>query len=844
MRNLKQIFLLSLQNLFNQKKFYAFLFFNIFTGLIGFFAVQVFQSSLAIDLKNKAQSTLTADFAVITNYKVTTDQTLDFEKQLIYSEKSSLVEFFAMIQFGDRSRLVSVKSFSESYPLYGEIGSQEKNIQFESKDIWMDPELVEFLRLSSESEIKIGDLSFSNFHPISKDTTRFLRGSGFAPVVYFSQKLLQSSQLIQSGSTLRNYLLFKVQNKVDIEKSMSQFYLQFKDPSIRFETAIESSEKNNTAFKYFSDYLGLVSIVSMALSFLSANYLIRWVFAKNKINIAIFKTLGLSQNKIVLIELIPILLTSFLCWLNSAVVVFITSPYLSQLLKNLKIPLELKLENSVLLFTFLISIFLPLLMFVPIAQLIKNVRPNDLLLNLNSALKAKNRNLNNIIWFTFVILTFWLISLYQSKSLIISTFFTSSLLGISLFLIFVITISKNSINLLVLKFQNKLSWPTIYGMRALLQKTTTYTTIIVTFCLSTVILTLLPHLQKSIQKEIQPDTSSQLPQVFLFDIQTSQLQGLAELIKNELNTKIDFIPLVRSRITRINDKAYDKVENKAQLTTREQDEEMRFRNRGVNLTYQSQLKQSETIIDGQWNSQKYTGSGLPEISLEKKYAERIGAKIGDSMTFDVQGLEIKAVVTSLRSVRWTSFNPNFFILFQPGVLEEAPQNYLASLYTKVDFAKFQNAVVKNFPNVSIVDVRNTIKEVLVFVNQMSLALKFMALISMLLGLMILFITTVTQIAEQIKEFNLLKTIGANLTSIKKTVYIQFLIITLFSVILGSIFGLIFSYFMTQVLFNISFSPDYYAIFQLILILIISVFTIISVVTRKLKTSTPMDLIRQ
>src|SRR5699024_7489384 len=136
--------------------------------------------------------------------------------------------------------------------------------------------------------------------------------------------------------------------------------------------------------------------------------------------------------------------------------------------------------------------------------------------------------------------------------------------------------------------------------------------------------------------------------------------------------------------------------------------EQLLRRRSYNLTYQDKLKESETLIDGAPfdGSWEFGSAELPGISLEQEFAERMGLAIGDVLTFDVQSVPISGRVVNTRRVAWNSFQPNFFIAFQPGVLEPAPKTFLAAI-SQVDTADripVQNSIVTALPNISIIDV--------------------------------------------------------------------------------------------------------------------------------------------
>ena len=131
-------------------------------------------------------------------------------------------------------------------------------------------------------------------------------------------------------------------------------------------------------------------------------------------------------------------------------------------------------------------------------------------------------------------------------------------------------------------------------------------------------------------------------------------------------------------------------------------------------TYREQLSETEKMTDGQWIGRvDYHPGDVVPISLDKEIAKDFGAKIGDELVFDVQGVPIKTRMASLREVDWKRFQTNFFVVFPAGVLENAPGFHVlvSRVATPADSARLQNAVVAKFPNVSAIDLSSVIQTV-------------------------------------------------------------------------------------------------------------------------------------
>ncbi|MBC7457620.1 MAG: FtsX-like permease family protein, partial [Bdellovibrionaceae bacterium] len=381
MRDLVWSFKFSLRELIHQKKIYLFLILNLFIGTFGFLAVQIFQSSLQVDLSERAQTMLGADFSISANRQFKPEEVQEFEKSISYDQKTTVVEFFGMLKSKDKSRLVTVRAFEEKYPFYGDIGSEKSLLDPQSETAWVDPELLKMLNVDTQAVgLQLGKLALKSVDVISKDSSRFFRGTGFAPVIYISKKLLPATELVEEGSTSKTFLLYKLNNLARLKEIQTEFFKNIKDTSIKFETAQDRSESGNTAFKYFTDYLGLVAIVSISLCFLSGGYLMRWAFQQQRKNIGIYKALGMSDIKIQWIYVLQVLFTSIFAFILSLALFLVLKPGLNYYFVHNSLPFQLNLTFTSILICLGISIIAPLFMFMPINSSIAKLNPKDLFL--------------------------------------------------------------------------------------------------------------------------------------------------------------------------------------------------------------------------------------------------------------------------------------------------------------------------------------------------------------------------------------------------------------------------------------------------------------------------------
>ncbi len=837
----------SMKDIFSQKRISTFFVTNLTLGFLGFFLLQIFQNSLVLETQSKAQETLGGDLVISVRREMTVDEKEKFDSKLKdqFIAKTQYYDFFAMTNYKtdkleSKTRLVLVKAIEESYPLYGQF--KKTIFQYNQEvPIFVDPEVIDQFQIDIKkiNQISLGDQKFNLSGVIQSDPTRTFRFGALAPTVYIRYTDLPKTNLIKTGSTITSVMSYKLKTPTDANQLKKDLEKTFTDSSIRFSSAFLQEDSGNRVFDYLLDYLNLVSLVAIGLSFLCLGYMLQWLFQLQIKNTALYKILGLSHWQAVQTQIIKNFVLSLFAFSIATLFVLILKTPLEQAMYSY-FEVSAKLDFTVKSF-FVNLVFIvigPQLVAIPSYLNIYQMDPLPILKGQNHDIREKFNLQKNLV-LVGLLVVFWLIAILQSQSVLIGSAFTGSLLAIGLLTILVLFLFKGFIQKIAdqLGFQNK------YAITSLLrQKKSTYL-IFTTMTLSIAILVLLPQIKKSVLNELRPQSASKIPSLFMFDIQPEQVVGLEKIVLDKTQQKIHLTPLVRSRILKLNDADYERKAESEFFKTREDENEARFRNRGVNLTYKKDLQDSETVVKGRWFNS--TISDIPEISLEERYAGRVGAKLGDVLTFDVQGLEIKGQVTSIRRVRWTSFQPNFFVVFQPGVLEDAPQVFLSAVnnLTTDQVRTLQTDIVNSFSNISIIDVRESVEKSLVFIDKMALALQIMAGLSLVVGFFIFIILINTQVRERLSEMNLLQVLGAGLPVAYSIFVKQFALIIIFSLFFGLLFGLIMAYFLMETLFTLSLTFDFTSLGVLIILLTAVLTGIIFFATRPIRHLQPLQLLK-
>jgi putative ABC transport system permease protein len=782
-------------------------------------------------LQGSAKEFLSADIAIEARRKLTDNEVLKFKSVL---PKDTLAqkqwEFYSMAstaglseQQTGISRLAQIKSIDDQYPYYGQIvlaSGLKVNSQNASKDLdifkekkaWVHADILSLFDTKIGAEIKIGGDVFTIADVIIEDSTQSFRFATLAPKIYVARKWMESSSLLSFGSTMSEAWLIKMP-----EASSDSFIKEIKDkitdsltdPTINVQTYVEAGGESSRLIGYLSDYLGIVSIVALFLAWIGSAYLFRSFIYSQQKNIAIYVVQGLQRSQAQNMYIATLCMLGFLASLLSISMAWIIFPILEKLLIEFtpaKIQLSLTLPTVVVALA--MGLTSALFVCYPILLPLKRLNISHLFRE-----QSQFQYSFNIKDGLFYIPTFFILlglAIWQSNSFKVGSYFLLSLLACTILLIAMALVFIEIFRaLLKSKF-----WVVRHGALLLVRRPLTTVGAIFSLGLASMLLNLMPQLKSTLKVEIQNPARSSLPSLFVFDVQDEQLSGLENIVKGYGKSFSSLSPMVRARISSVNDVVFERVQSNSEFKTREEETEIRFRNRAVNLSFRNQLSASETLIEGTMWSGPFVESAenkLPMISVEKRFAERLKIKIKDRIKFDIQGVQIEGQVANFRTVQWNSFQPNFFLLLQPGVLDDAPKTWLGSIsdLSAEQVLELQSLITKNFNNISVVDVRRVIEQTWALTEKMSWALEFMAWLCVFAGFMVLFSIFSHQAQARRQEINLFKILGATPTDLYKLVIIESFGTAIVACFFGVIFSIAFAAVLSYVIFDSGFAMTFW-----------------------------------
>jgi putative ABC transport system permease protein len=230
-----------------------------------------------------------------------------------------------------------------------------------------------------------------------------------------------------------------------------------------------------------------------------------------------------------------------------------------------------------------------------------------------------------------------------------------------------------------------------------------------------------------------------------------------------------------------------------------------FVEREANLTWSRTLRDDNRLVSGRWWTDG--DGGEARVSVELEYAERLGLKLGDTVTYDVAGEPVSATVTSLREVRWDSFQPNFFMVFSPGVLDDVTGTLITSVHVRPDQRPALVDLVRRFPEVTIIDIDALLSQVRDVMDKAALAVQYVFLFTLAAGLMVLLAAVQATRDERRYESAMLRTLGASRSVVFQGIAAEFTALGLLSGLLAACGATVVGYFLAREVFNLKYAPD-------------------------------------
>jgi len=814
---------------------------SIILGISALVAINSFNENIVKDLDGQAASLAGADLIISGNR----DLIYDLHKKLdsIPGENSKEIELFSMAYFPkiDESQFVQIKALEGNFPYYGKLLTEppqaSQSFRTKSMAVVADGFMVQKNLVIGDS-IKLGTKTFPIGGRLKSNFGSIGLASGFAPTVYIALSELEQTDLIQPGSMMDYSYYYKTADGFDSNDWREENRSIFSAESQRIQT-IESQKQNlREAFNSLNAFLNLVALVSLLLGCIGVASSV-FIYIKNKIpTISVFRCLGLTGTQAFLIYFIQIFGLGFIGSLVGVALgslVQLTLPIIFNDFLPIEVSTQLSSKSMWQGMGFGLTISL-LFALVPLLDVRKISPLRSIRSSFEEDIGGSFDLLKGAVYFVIIAVLF-LFLLMLTESWEMATIFTVGVLFSFGILYFVSTVIVWAIRKF---FPRKTGFIFRQGLSNLYRPNNQTKILLISLGLGTAILSTLFIVQGLILKNVETMDAGNQPNVILYGIESNQVQEVSKLTENYELPIIESVPIVTMRI------AGWQGRKKAEwiADTTRQAERWAF-NREIRVTYRDTLSSSEQLLEGDFVGQYNPGDSI-FISMDQGYAENLHVDIGDEVEFNVQGTLMKTYISSFRKIEFTNMRTRFFILFPKGVLEQAPQFQV--LVTKspntTRTGQFRNAIVKEFPNVSVVDLSSILVTLNDILSKISYVLKFMAAFSILTGLIVLFSSLLLSKFQRLKESVILRTLGAKRNQILMINAVEYLVIGTLSALTGILISLIASYLVVKFQLDLDYIIQWRPII-LIFIFIVGITVFIGLVnTRDVVNKSPLEVLRR
>jgi putative ABC transport system permease protein len=800
--------------------------------------ITLFVDRLQQALERESASFLAADLVISSNDPINQavlDKAIDLGLQ-----RAETLDFLSMVFAADRAQFAAVKAVNETYPLRGKLivadqpfvrGQVATDVPAPG-EIWLESRLLPALGVAPGDMLEIGVASLRVGRVLIKEPDR---GGGFnsaGPRVLMNRQDVAATEVVQPGSRLSYRYLFAGERDALAEFSTwakpqlgeDARLLGVKEGAQSIGDALERGER----FLLLGGLLGVL-LAGVAIALAAQRYSLR-----HYDHVAILKTLGASPGSIDSLFLLIFLIVGLASTLLGSAIGFAAQMGIAQILAPY-IPIELPNPGWRPIWLGLVTGLVCLLSFA-LPPLLK-LRATEPVRVIRRDLPPANLN-NRLAYVAALLGTIGLMWWYSQDLRLTALIFSGGVVAVAVLSVLAWLLLRSG---RVLGMQAGSAWRlALAGMQRRGQENTLQ---ILVFGLAIMLLLILFLVRTALIAEWQAQIPADAPNHFALNIAPREVAPIEALLgANGINTQ-PLYPMIRGRISVVNGvlaKDYDA--NRQEQNEDAEAERGPRSNSGRNLTWTAMLPADNELVAGDWWPADYAGE--PLVSLEQELASRNGLLVGDLLSFTIQGRQLEARVASIRTVAWDNMQPNFYIIFSPGGLDDFPSTFLTSFYLPADQKLFLNELLSAHPTITVIEVDAIIEQIQTIISQVTLAIELVLVLIMVAGAMVLLASIQASMDERFKQHAILRTLGASQRLVMGSLVIEFCMLGLFAGVLATVGAEITVFALETQVFKLDYelNPVLWLLGPAVGVVLIG--SLGTLATRKVVRTSPMIVLRQ
>ena len=787
---------------------------------------QLITQRISLLLDRQASELLAADLVVISTNPFADEYSQ--QARNLGLQLSTTTSLRTAVFIEDDAQLVELKAVDSHYPLRGyleksvDLANDKIRVQQGPKagEIWLDSKLLTLL----DSTVELGRSRLTANWLLTYEPDRGGTLFNLAPRILMNLEDLPASGLIVPGSRVNYRLLFAGE-----PGQISEFSAWLK-PRLRDGETIQNLEnarpEMRRALERTRQYFALAIVLTLVIAMVAIAITARYTASREASKVAMLRAFGISQFRLFRfyawqlgkIWLVATLMGVGVGWFSQYPLqwaldgwfgkelppVYTLRPYLVAAVVGL-------ISLAGFSFPYLVSVIA-----TPPMQVFRHINsPQSVRRNLLVSVSA------------IVTLFLVLIILMQSSKLAIATLAIVLATALLLPVIF-----RLMINALLYSNTSKF-WMRQYLLSRLKTHTRGAMFVMSGFSLALLAILLIAVVKDELLSSWQTQLPDDIPNYFLINIPTENVAGIRQFLDQREVPTSNAYPLVRTRLTHINGEAVETIDFSSPRAGR-------LLHHTFNLSYAKNLPDGNAVIEGKWID---PNSGLAQLSVEEGMAGSLEIGLGDILSFSIGGEVIEVPITSIRSVFWENFKPNFYIIANRQSIEDLPQTWLLSALIKETQKRELKQLLAQFPSVTLLDISELMARMRGIVERASIALEFFFIFAVASAFIVLLAAVQTGRNERQTETSLLRALSAKTSQLYRINVFEFtlmgILVGLFSALFASISGWIISVYFFDIDYH--FSPALWGYSLLSASIVLTIAGIL--VSRKVYNISPMKILR-
>jgi putative ABC transport system permease protein len=801
--------------------------FSIVLGIASLVAIHSLKARLEAGIRAQANALLGSDLQVSSRQPFPADAVAFMQARAKSVRRET--SFSSMLYFAkaDAARLVQVRGVEPDYPFYGTLETDPPEAwrrMHSGVGIVLEPALLDQFGVSVGDRVKLGNLELPILGSFKKGSARSSRFGGFSPQVFISYSLLDQTGLLGTNSLVSHLLHMELSGAGSLPAGASpgdslarDLRKQFPDGRWQFETPESRRDSLGNSLEQLEEFLGLLALVALVLGAIGVAAAIHAHVSLRLQSIAILRCLGCPAS------------TAFSIYLAQALVLVAGGALLGTVLglgfqhavawgfaRSLPVALPPAPAWTVVAQTTLAGFAVCMGFAVMPLLRIRGVPPT---VALRAAVEPQRPLLARpagAFWAVGLMGLLWGLTVLHGTPLR-----RAAILVAGLACVFALLFSAAAAGAALARRLPRPSWPYVVrqGVSNLFRPQNQTLLFLLSLGLGTCLLLTVLFVRGTLLESLKPGDLQQSPNIYLVDVQEDQRAGVEALLKELHLPVLESAPIVTMRIASVKGVPVRELEQQAEARAKaaqKAGESPKGTPRWVlqreyRSSYRAELTGSEQLAEGAWFSEIPWAPGTEPVpvSLESKIARDLELGIGDELGLDVQGVPVRARVANLRKVDWSRFNLNFFMIFPQGVLEAAPGFTVLTTRIPKDTSSgaLQRTLVRQFPNVSAIDLTLILETVSGILAQMSRVVEVLAGVTVLAGIPILSGCLLNGRSQRLRESVLLRTLGASRRQVRSIFLVEYACLGTLSAVAGVLLAVVAHAALAHFLFKTAPRPD-------------------------------------